>query len=133
VETARRDPGQGRRTADALDRLRPGDVVTTRRGGGRAVVLKHESGRSGGRLMMLGTNREVFRLGPADFLVAPSALAHIELPRPFAPRSLTFRRAAAEDLRAARLREPAPVDDDPRDGALASHPAASCPKRARHL
>jgi ATP-dependent RNA helicase HelY len=137
VETTRRDPARGRRTADALDRLRPGDVISTRRGGGRAVVLKHESGRSGGRLMVLGTNREIFRLGPADFLDAPVARAHFELPKPFAPRNLTFKRAAAETLRAVQLQDVVAVGDtaatDAAEAALAAHPVGGCPRLGIHL
>ncbi len=133
-EQTRRASGRGAEAAAAIDRLRPGDVVATRRGGGRAVVLKHESGRSGGRLMMLGTNREVFRLGPRDFTNPPRSLAHIPLPKPFAPRAVTFRRAAAEALRHATLREPEPE----RSGAgparaLGEHPVADCPELAGHL
>jgi ATP-dependent RNA helicase HelY len=137
AEEARHDPARGRRRADALDRLRPGDVIATRRGGGRAVVLKHESGRSGGRLMVLGTNREIFRLGPADFLDAPVARAHFELPKPFAPRNLTFKRAAAETLRKVRLHDAAPGGDtaaaDTADATRAAHPVAGCPRLGIHL
>ena len=141
VEASRRDPAWGRRTADALDRLRPGDVITTRRGGGRAVVLKHESGRSGGRLMVLGTNREIFRLGPGDFLEPPVARAHFELPKPFAPRNVTFKRACAEALRGARVRDVDVVGDAgtvdagaaAREAELAAHPVAGCPRLGMHL
>ncbi|MGZ6932008.1 MAG: DEAD/DEAH box helicase [Acidimicrobiia bacterium] len=139
ADRARRDPGRGQATADALDRLRPGDVLKTRRGGGRAVVLKHESGRSGGRLTMLGTNREIFRLGPGDFRAPPRPMAHIDLPKPFAPRSLTFRRAAASALRAAEVRDVATAVDPAAgelaaaEAALAAHPVAACPRLDRHL
>ncbi len=137
LERRRRDPARGRATTEALDRLRPGDVVATRRGGGRAVVLKHESGRGGGRLMMLGTNREVFRLGPGDFRRPPVALAHLDLPKPFAPRSLPFRRAVAEDLRRVTLRDPdevAPTTDaDDLERRLAEHPVAGCPRLTLHV
>ena len=136
VEQAQRDPNRHRQTAIAIDALRPGDVVVTRRGGGRAVVLKHESGRTGGRLMMLGTNREIFRLGPGDFRKPPARVAHIDLPKPFAPRSLPFRRATAEALRAARLREPDSDVAEPghvREAALAAHPVGACPRLSVHL
>lgn len=133
----RRDPARGRATTEALDKLRPGDVVATRRGGGRAVVLKHESGRGGGRLMMLGTNREVFRLGPGDFRRPPVPLAHLDLPKPFAPRSLPFRRTVAEDLRRAKLRDPDDVSpeagSDDLERRLAEHPVAGCPKLTAHV
>ena len=136
AEEAQRDPNRHHRTAVAIDTLRPGDVVVTRRGGGRAVVLKHESGRTGGRLMMLGTNREIFRLGPGDFRKPPARVAHIDLPKPFAPRSLPFRRATAEALRAARLQEPDSDTAEPerqREATLAAHPVAACPRLSVHL
>jgi len=76
-------------------------------------------------------------MGPADFPDAPVARAHVELPKPFAPRNLTFRRAAAEALRAARLRDPEPEADDTDLGAaeaeLASHPVGACPRLGVHL
>ncbi|MBK5289165.1 MAG: DEAD/DEAH box helicase, partial [Acidimicrobiia bacterium] len=136
LETTRREPNRNRARADALDALRPGDVVATRRGGGRAVVLKHESGRSGGRLMMLGTNREIFRLGPGDFRAPPTALAHMPLPKPFAPRSVPFRRAAADALRAVDLAtatDPAEGADAAAERELAEHPVGGCPRLAQHL
>ncbi len=136
AELARREAGRHQRIADALDALRPGDIVTTRRGGGRAVVLKHESGRTGGRLMLLGTNREIFRLGPGDFRRPPERVGHFDLPKPFAPRSVPFRRAAAEALRAAKLSDPEPTREDSvsvREHELAEHPVQSCPQLAQHL
>jgi len=132
-----RDPSRTRAAVDALDTLRPGDVIATRRGGGRAVVLKHESGRGGVRLMVLGTNREIFRLGPGDFRRPPTALARVELPRPFAPRSVPFRRAVAEELRTVTLRDPEPPGSrsaaETREHAQRAHPVADCPKLALHL
>ena len=136
VELARREAGRHQRIADALDALRPGDIITTRRGGGRAVVLKHESGRTGGRLMLLGTNREIFRFGPGDFRQPPERVGHFDLPKPFAPRSVPFRRAAAEALRAAKLADPTPTGEDAvavREQALAEHPVRACPQLALHL
>ena len=70
----------------------------------------------------------------------------IELPRPYAPRSPTFRKAVAEALRGARLRsgngEVAPGrrggrDETDRDhpgrDEVARHPVAACPDLAEHL
>ena len=111
-------------------------MITTRRGGGRAVVLKHESGRSGGRLMVLGTNREIFRLGPGRFPRRAGRPAHVELPKPFAPRNVTFRRAAAEALRTADARPRHRADADATSAAeaeLAAHPVAGCPRLGVHL
>ena len=47
-DDARRLPGAGAACPTRIDALRPGDVLTLRRGGGRAVVLKHESAGRGG-------------------------------------------------------------------------------------
>ena len=54
----------------SLGALRPGSVIRTRRGGGRAVVLRHDGGRGNHKLLVLGADGTVLRLGPADFDVA---------------------------------------------------------------
>jgi len=93
-----------RRTAHAaqasrLDKLRPGDVVMAPKRGGRAVVLKQERGRSGNRVLALTQQRTMVRWAPDDFPGPIRRLATVELPRPFAPRSPSFQRAAVALLR----------------------------------
>ena len=85
--------------------LRPGDVLTTRRGGGRAVVLKHESGRSGGRLHGARHEPRDLPARPGRLLDAPAApIAHFELPEAVrAAQPHVPKRAAAEALRTVRL------------------------------
>src|SRR6478736_5252769 len=61
-DAATRENRGGRQIANAIDALRPGDVLTVRRGGGRAVVLKHEGSRGGSRVLAIGSSRDVFRL-----------------------------------------------------------------------
>jgi ATP-dependent RNA helicase HelY len=141
-DSAKREPGRGRKILDAIDTLRPGDVLTVRRGGGRAVVLKHEGGRNGSRVLALGSSRDVFRLGPADFDGPPRPIANIELPKPYAPRSSAYRKGVVQAMRAVRAgdRDPnvrgdgaADAEDDDRDRRIAAHPVGSCPQIAVHL
>jgi ATP-dependent RNA helicase HelY len=82
-----------------LDALRPGDVVLAPRRGGKVVVLKQDRGRAGNRVLALTVGRELVRLGPQDFRGPVRKVAAIDLPRPFAPRSHAFQRAAADALR----------------------------------
>ena len=106
LDTARKNRSGSRRVAEALDALRPGDVVVNRRYGGRVVVLSHEHRRSGSpRIVGLSADRKVVRLGPDDFDAPPRRSATIQLPDPFAPRNPAFRRQAAERLRHAKLHD----------------------------
>ncbi len=114
-----------RRITEAMEALRPGDVVVVRRHGGRVAVLNHEHRRGGGsRLVAVTPGRDVVRLGPQDFDGPPRRAATIDLPdavrapqpgvpppgrRPAAPgqaprrrRPLPPRRAAAGRARRAR-------------------------------
>src|SRR5207248_5111270 len=106
VENLRRNRGGTRRIAEAMEALRPGDVVVVRRRGGRVAVLNHEHRRGGGtRLVAVTPGRDVVRLGPQDFERPPRRAATIDLPTPFAPRNPAFRRQAADRLRRAKLHE----------------------------
>jgi ATP-dependent RNA helicase HelY len=139
---ARRERRGGAASAGtALEHLKPGDVLARR--GGRVVVLQRTRGRGGvTKVLALSTDRGVLRLGPADFHGPVETLGSIELPRPFAPRSPSFRRAVADALRHARLRPPsgnggrAREDAEEGDGSSAEarrHPVARCPDVADHL
>jgi ATP-dependent RNA helicase HelY len=109
-----------RPTKAAMARLHPGDVVLSPRRNGRLLVLGRE-GRAGNRVLALSEGAELVRLGAGDFDRSPEAVAHVELPVPFAPRRLAFRREAATGLRRVKLRKPTaspeaqrhPVEDDP--------------------
>ena len=124
--------------AAGFDALKPGDVIARR--GGKAVVLQRTRGRGDEtKLLVLTADRGVVRLGPTDFAGPVRAIAAIELPRPFAPRSPAFRRAVAEVLRGVRVRSdgggngrersPDDGDADPARG----HPVAGCPDLGTHL
>jgi ATP-dependent RNA helicase HelY len=131
------DPRRRRQVTEALDALRPGDVILVRRGGGRAVVLKHEGARGGVRVLALGANRDLFRLGSGDFDRPPRTVGRIELPKPYAPRSAAFRRDVIGVLR-AMADQPEPEDPTATvradlDARVDAHPVGSCPDLTGHL
>ena len=134
LASARRERGAGRGVARALDTLHPGDVLVVGRRGGRVVVLAQESRRNGPtRVLALNEARTLVRLGASDFDAPPEAVAHIELPEPYAPRSPAFRRSAVESLRRVRVRGQTRRSgrDEVREAeaALAAHPVADDPER----
>jgi ATP-dependent RNA helicase HelY len=135
--------------AAGFDALKPGDVISRR--GGKAVVLQRTRGRGEEtKLLVLTADRGVVRLGPTDFAGPVRAIAAIELPRPFAPRSPAFRRSVAELLKGVRVRGdsgangrgrsrgdggtvlPGDTPEPPGDPAR-SHPVAGCPDLGVHL
>ncbi|MBM3674330.1 MAG: DEAD/DEAH box helicase [Actinobacteria bacterium] len=137
-DETRHDPQRARRVTEAIDRLRPGDVVRARRGGSAAVVLKHEGSRRGARVLALGVNRNLVRLGAADFDEPPQRITTIEMPRQYAPRSSAFRKEVLTALRRADLSapltpDPAAAEDERRAAEIAAHPVAGCPELALHL
>ncbi|HTC80062.1 MAG TPA: DEAD/DEAH box helicase, partial [Acidimicrobiia bacterium] len=84
--------GGGAGGPGGFDALKPGDVIARR--GNKAVVLQRTKGRGEEiKLLVLTADRGVVRLGPTDFAGPVRAIGSIELPRPFAPRSPSFRRA----------------------------------------
>jgi ATP-dependent RNA helicase HelY len=124
-ETARRGPGdiddyrrlsaavdaerRGRRTsgraADAIERLKPGDVVVRPGRRGRVAVLGHERSRRGApQVLALSEGGELLRLGAGDFDEPPTRAAQIELPVPYAPRRSEFRREVADRVRRVQPR-----------------------------
>ena len=124
--------------AEALERIRPGDVLILPGGknGGRIAVLSTPARRGGDiRLRALTPERHMVTLGPADFPAPPRAVAHIDLPSPYAPNNAAFQRTVAAALRKARLRGDGLVSTRGRGGGgpAAAHPVAGCPDRRVHL
>ena len=105
VDTARRTRRGAGRTADALERLRPGDVLVGGGRHGRVAVLGHERSRRGTpRVLALTEGRDLVRLSADDFDETPRPVGQIELPLPYAPRNSAFRRDVADRLRRVRVR-----------------------------
>jgi ATP-dependent RNA helicase HelY len=140
------DGGSGAGGPAGFEALKPGDVIARR--GNKAVVLQRTRGRGDEtKLLVLTADRGVIRLGPTDFAGPVRAIGTIDLPRPFAPRSPSFRRAVAEALRGVRVRPDggrgggngardsgAPDgDSDGHETDVRRHPVAGCPDLALHL
>ncbi len=134
-DSERRDRSGSRRVTEAIERLRPGDVLVQARRHGRVVVLGHERSRRGApRLLALSESRELVRLSADDFTAPPVPVASIDVPVPYAPRSSTFRRETADRLRRVRPGDGGGTDGDETgresrrdsdlEAQLEAHPAA---------
>ena len=100
--------------------------------GGKVVVLKQERGSGPGRVLALTQGKSLIRLTPHDFRGQLRKVATIELPRPYAPRSQSFQKAAVETLRRLKVRDaelPVDADGDVEDlkAAVAAHPLHNMP------
>ena len=133
LDTERRGRRTSGRAADAVERLKPGDVVVRPGRHGRVAVLGHERSRRGApQVLALSESGELLRLGSGDFDGPPKPAAHIELPVPFAPRRSDFRRTVADRLRRVRAprgdereRDRRQVDrESDLETQLAGHPVA---------
>jgi ATP-dependent RNA helicase HelY len=131
---------RGRAAKEAMQRLKPGDVVyipgSQRRG--LAVVLSNRDGRA----TVLSEDRRSFRLTQQDLEDAPRPVGRIDLPRSGSVRSARFRRDLASRLATLNVRPPrAPAhraDPEAERKAVAmdrqakAHPCHSCPDRPEH-
>ena len=120
------------RSDGRFDTLRPGDVLIVPKRGGKVVVLKQERGSGPQRILALTQGKSLVRLSPHDFRGQLRKVATIDLPRPYAPRSQSFQRAAVDALRRLKVEDAElPVDTDRDVEALqaevASHPLHNVP------
>jgi ATP-dependent RNA helicase HelY len=133
---------------DALERVKPGDVLVLPGGksGGRVAVLSTSRRRGGDiRVRALTTGRRVLSLAPRDFPAPPRPVARVELPTPYMPNNHGFQRQVADALVKVRLREDGRVGVRPNRRPsrgeeamaeaeeLAAHPVSTCPDVGRHL
>ena len=120
------------RSDGRFDTLRPGDVLIVPKRGGKVVVLKQERGSGPQRILALTQGKSLVRLSPHDFRGQLRKVATIDLPRPYAPRSQSFQRAAVDALRRLKVEDAElPVDTDRNVKALqaevAAHPLHNVP------
>jgi ATP-dependent RNA helicase HelY len=92
-------PADADAIADAVSRLRPGDVILDDAGDRLAVL--GVSWRKGGRarLRLVGHRAQEVRLELADISEPPITVGHIELPQPMAPERVDYREDVANRLR----------------------------------
>ncbi|MFP5376388.1 MAG: DEAD/DEAH box helicase, partial [Acidimicrobiia bacterium] len=132
-------PAQDPAVAEALARVRPGDVlVVPGRSGGRVAVLATSQRRGGDvRVTALTPGRRKVSLSPRDFPSPPRPRVRVELPVPYAPADAGFQRAVARALSRAELVEGDGDGDGPggggRRGGPRRHPVSACPDAARHV
>ena len=145
----RRQGDERAETAQSLEKLRVGDVISVPAGRrvGYAVVLEPDRavGRDGPRPTVLTADRQIRRLSVAEVPTPIQALARVRVPKGFNPRNPQSRRDLAGALRAAL---PAATTTDrraARRGAagedaelldlrrqLRAHPCHGCAEREDH-
>ncbi|MBA2282971.1 MAG: DEAD/DEAH box helicase [Acidimicrobiia bacterium] len=130
--------------AQALQRLRPGDVIDIEGPSGRAAVLSaaHRKGErdDGIRVKAVTARGKMVTLDADDFHDAPVAVAQVDLPEPYAPNTTKFQRAVAARINAVRVPRHHARGDEPDTSAvdaaadaMAAHPVHDCPDRKDHL
>jgi len=149
VEDAAPSPASVRsQVAEALERVKPGDILLLPGGksAGRIVVLS-TARRGGGevRLGALTDNRRYLTLSARDFPARPRTIGHVDLPTPYMPRNPAFQREAAQAMGKVGTPDgpPSGRDDRPRTRRdhrvaglvqdLEDHPVAGCPDLRVHL
>jgi ATP-dependent RNA helicase HelY len=136
---------RGARVAEAIDALRPGDVIQVvggRRKGRYAVVDVSSGGtHRGARVTAVSEDRGLVRFSPADFAQPPMPVGFMRLPRDFNVRSPKARRSLARKLGQADLSSPRRTgskekltkEERAARKAVESHPVHGCPDLSRHL
>ena len=142
-EGDRRAREQGRLQAvrEAVDALKPGDVVFVPRARRRGLAVVTSSRE--GKPTVLAADRQFFRMSARDFDEPPVVLTRIPLPRTGNARNARFRRDVAAKLVALRVKPPNATpavgsQQVERDAAeleeqAAAHPCRSCPELTKHV
>jgi len=138
----RRGSSQQAAVVEALENVRPGDVLLLSGGksAGRVAVLSTARRRgSEVRLGAITPDRRYLTLSARDFTSPPRTVGHIDLPTPYAPRNAAFQREVAQAMGKVRARPDAPGDPKgpyvapSASGSAEGHPVADCPDVRRHL
>lgn len=81
-----------RQIADAIDSLRPGDIILIPKAGceTKAVIIATAQRVNGVKLTVVTATRAVLQIQAGDFEVPPTRLGRLVLPEPFAPSSPKF-------------------------------------------
>jgi ATP-dependent RNA helicase HelY len=140
LDAARRARRGSERVAEALQGLRPGDVVFAGARVGPVAVLRRAASRSGDPVVTaLSTRGRTVRLTVAGFREPPEPVGRIEIPEPYRPKSPEFRRNVVGRLRrvasATKARRGSGSHDEIEalEAEVRGHPVAGCPDLAAHL
>jgi ATP-dependent RNA helicase HelY len=145
-ETAGGSRARGDRVIEAIETLRPGDVIELHGGKrtGRYAVLevaKRKSERRP-RVLVLSESRSMTRLAPADFKEPPHPVARLDLPRGWRVRDPQLRRDVAHRLSVLKVppasRPQARERGDSKElkslrRSVENHPCHKCPELGRHM
>jgi ATP-dependent RNA helicase HelY len=135
-----RDRSRREAVKEAMESLRPGDVVFVPRASrrGLAVVVSSRDGRP----TLLTQDRRFFRASPNHFQEPPESITRVRLPRGGSVRSARYRRDLAArlvtlDVRPPRRRQPgisreAVKRSEELERRAEQHPCHGCPDRAEH-
>ncbi len=118
----------------ALGRLRPGDVVSVRRGRheDRAAVLAVAHRKGGMRVRAITPARAQLLLDADDFDEPPQPIGHLDLPTPYAPNRADFQREIARRLGRLKVEIPTRPKRAAPDGSV-EHPVQADPRLAERL
>jgi ATP-dependent RNA helicase HelY len=133
------------RVVEAIDALRPGDVIQVTGGKrrGRYAVVDVSTGapHRGPRLTAVSEERALVRFSPSGFVQPPVPVGSVELPHSFNVRSPKDRRSLAHRLAQAKIGPPRPIgvkehltkEERAARRAVEKHPCHTCPDLSRHL
>ncbi|MDQ3985694.1 MAG: DEAD/DEAH box helicase [Actinomycetota bacterium] len=144
-EDARRGRNRAVRTREAIEALRPGDVIELPSGRrrGRYAVVSVGSGRSerAPRILCVSEERGTVRLAVSDFARPPLRVGRVRVPADFDVRDPKSRKELAQRLAAARVSTPKGAPTETKDSKelravrrrVETHPCHVCPDISRHL
>ena len=144
-EDVRRGRNRSVRIREAIEALRPGDVIELPSGRrrGRYAVVSIGRGRSerAPRILCVSQEKGTVRLAVSDFSRPPLRVGRVRVPADFDVRDPKFRKELAQRLAVARLSTPKTAAADTKDSKelralrrrVETHPVHACPDVSRHL
>ncbi len=132
-------PPEPEEIAEALSRLRPGDVVAF---GGRRIGVLSVAYRKAGLVRLKGIDAEakLIETDSGSLDVLPELIGEVELPQPFLPADAEFQRLVASQVRKIRLHNKGggrkkgnAQRGDALEEEIAEHPVGGCDDLDKHL
>jgi ATP-dependent RNA helicase HelY len=133
------------RITEAIEKLRPGDVIDVpggkRRGRYAVIEVARRRSERHPRVLALSEERSMVRFSPSDFRDAPKPVARVRIPEGFQIRDARARRAVARRVAQVEVKPSQGPSRDPEERrelralrrSVESHPCHKCPDLSRHL